>query len=96
MQVLLIFGTRFQASRSKRDGDHRFLVASVVQRPRKLGDRKASMTRKSLTFVFGLILAMATVLAITTWAATPKSNDNWAAAVPAKETIYRSDLWKVY
>jgi hypothetical protein len=54
------------------------------------------MTRKSLTFVFGLILAMATVLAITTRAATPRSNDNWAAPVPPKEAIYRSDLWKVY
>jgi hypothetical protein len=54
------------------------------------------MTRKPLTFVFGLILAMVTVLAITAWAATPKSNGNSAAPIPAKGTIYRSDLLKVY
>jgi hypothetical protein len=54
------------------------------------------MTRKSLTFVFGLVLAMVTVLAITTWAATPKSNGSSAAPIPAKGTIYRPDLLKAY
>ena len=51
------------------------------------------MTRKPLAFVFGIVLAMA-VLGITTWAAVPKHES--AAPIPAKGTIYRPDLWKVY
>jgi hypothetical protein len=52
------------------------------------------MAQKSLTFVFGIVLAMAVVLTITTWAASPKPESGSAAL--AKGTIYRPDLWKVY
>ena len=52
------------------------------------------MARKSLGFVFGVVLAMGVFLAITTWAASPKPHSDSAA--PAKGTIYRPDLWKVY
>jgi hypothetical protein len=52
------------------------------------------MAQKSLTLVFGIVLAMAVVLTITTWAASPKPENDSAA--PARGTIYRPDLWKVY
>jgi hypothetical protein len=52
------------------------------------------MARKSLTFIFGTVLAMAVVLTITTWAASPKLQNDSAAV--ASGTIYRPDLWKVY
>jgi hypothetical protein len=52
------------------------------------------MARKSLGFVFGVVLAMGVFVAITTWAASPRPQSNSAA--PAKGTIYRPDLWKVY
>jgi hypothetical protein len=51
------------------------------------------MARKALTFIFGMVLAMAVVLTITTWAASPKPEDSASAA---RGTIYRPDLWKVY
>jgi hypothetical protein len=41
-----------------------------------------------------VVLAMGVFLAITTWAASPKLQSDSAA--PAKGTIYRPDLWKVY
>ena len=53
-----------------------------------------TMARKSLTLVFGIVLAMAVVLTITTWAASPKREGD--STVPARGTIYRPDLWKVY
>jgi hypothetical protein len=52
------------------------------------------MARKSLGFVFGVVVALGVLLAITTWAASPKLQSDSAA--PAKGTIYRPDLWKVY
>ena len=52
------------------------------------------MARKSVTLFFGIILAMAAVLTITTWAASPKPDSESAA--PARTPIYRPDLWKVY
>jgi hypothetical protein len=43
-----------------------------------------------LAFIFGMVLAMAvTIPAITTWAAPPDSDSDWAAPIPARETIYR-------
>jgi hypothetical protein len=52
------------------------------------------MARTSLRFVYGVVLAMAmTILAITTLAAPPKSEDGSPAP---QSTIYRPDLWKVY
>ncbi len=50
--------------------------------------------QKSLGFVFGIALAIGVVLAVTTWAASPKPQGYSAAA--AKTTIYRPNLWKVY
>jgi hypothetical protein len=50
--------------------------------------------QKSLGFVFGIALAIGVVLAVTTWAASPKPQSDAAAA--AKATIYRPALWKVY
>ena len=44
-----------------------------------------------VTFV--AVLVMAVFVAITTWAAVPKSHSD--SAVP-KAAIYRPDLWKVY
>jgi len=52
------------------------------------------MGRKSLTFVFWIFLAIGTVLAITTWAASPKPQSD--SAVAAKAAVYRPALWKVY
>jgi hypothetical protein len=50
--------------------------------------------QKSLGFVFGIALVVGVVLAVTTWAAPPKSQSDPAAV--AKATIYRPALWKVY
>ena len=47
-----------------------------------------------LAFIFTTVLVMAAFLAITTWAAIPKSQNDSPA--PTKGTIYRPDLWKVY
>jgi hypothetical protein len=47
-----------------------------------------------LPFIFATALAVAALLAITTWAAVPKRPSDSAAA--PTETIYRPDLWKVY
>jgi hypothetical protein len=53
------------------------------------------MGRKSLRFVFGTFLvAVGTVLAITTWAASPKPQSDSVAI--AKATNYRPSLYKVY
>ena len=52
------------------------------------------MERKSLRFVFGTFLAVGTALAITTWAASPKPQNDSVAI--AKATSYRPSLWKVY
>jgi hypothetical protein len=50
-----------------------------------------------LAFVFGMVLAMGmTILSITTWAAPPDSEREWAAPPPPKETIYRPENWTVY
>ena len=48
------------------------------------------MGRKSLRFVFGIFLAVGTVLAITTWAASPTPRSDSVAT--AKATIYRPNL----
>jgi hypothetical protein len=52
------------------------------------------MARKSVTLFFGIVLAMAVALTITTWAASPKPDSDSAA--PERAPIYRPDLWKVY
>jgi len=52
------------------------------------------MARKSLTLIFVFVLAMAAVLTITTWAASPEPQNDSTA--PVRGTIYRPDLWKVY
>jgi hypothetical protein len=45
----------------------------------------------------GMVLAMAvTVLAITTRAATPNCEDDSAAPIPPRETIYRPQHWNAY
>jgi hypothetical protein len=48
----------------------------------------------SVTFV--TVLVMAVFVAITTWAAVPKSHSDSAAPSSAKGGIYRPALWKVY
>jgi hypothetical protein len=47
-----------------------------------------------LAFIFATVLAVAALLAITTWAAVPKRPSDSAAAPTG--TIYRPDLWNVY
>ena len=56
------------------------------------------MARKLHTiFVsFAAVLVMAVFVAITTWAAVPKSHSDSAAPSSAKRGIYRPALWKVY
>ena len=50
-----------------------------------------------LAFVFGMVLAMAvTILAITTRAAPPNPESDWAAPIPPRETIYRPERWNLY
>jgi hypothetical protein len=51
--------------------------------------------RKSLGFVFGIALVIGVVLAVTTWAASPKPQGDYSVAA-AKAAIYRLALWKVY
>ncbi len=41
------------------------------------------MARKSLGFVFGVVLAMGVLLAITTWAASPKPQSD-SAGLPTE------------
>jgi hypothetical protein len=57
------------------------------------------MARKTdgLAFVFAVVLAMAmTVLAITTWAHLPDPEDESAAPLAPRQTIYRPQNWTVY
>jgi hypothetical protein len=56
------------------------------------------MARKPHTIfvTFAAVLVMALFVAITTWAAVPKSHSDSAALASAKGAIYRPDLWKVY
>jgi hypothetical protein len=57
------------------------------------------MGRKTdgLAFVFAVVLAMAmTVLAITTWARLPDPEDESAAPLAPRQTIYRPQNWTVY
>jgi hypothetical protein len=53
------------------------------------------MAQKSLTRIFGIVLATLVVLTITTWAASPKL-ESGSATPTAKGAIYRPELWKVY
>ena len=54
-------------------------------------------TRKSLTFVFGIVLAMAvTIVTITTLAAPPNPEDDSAAPIRPRATIYRPQQWNAY
>jgi hypothetical protein len=46
--------------------------------------------------IFAAVLVIAVFVAITTWAAVPKSHSDSIAPTSAKGTIYRPDLWKVY
>lgn len=48
----------------------------------------------SVTFV--TVLVMVVFVAITTWAAVPKSHSDSAAPIWAKGVNYRPALWKVY
>jgi len=50
-------------------------------------------TRK-LAVILATVVVMAGLLAITTWAAVPKSHSH--SGPPSTGTIYRPDLWKVY
>ena len=50
--------------------------------------------QRSLGFVFCIVLATGVVIAVTTWAASPKPHSDSVA--PAKATVYRPALWKVY
>ena len=56
------------------------------------------MTAKPRTIfvTFTAVLVMAVFVAITTWAAVPKSHGDSAAPAWAKGAIYRPALWKVY
>ena len=57
------------------------------------------MARKpdGLVYLFGIVLAMAmTVLAITTWAHLPDPEDESAAPLAPRQTIYRPQNWTVY
>jgi hypothetical protein len=56
------------------------------------------MARKPHTIfvTFAAVLVMAVFVAITTWAAVPKSHNDSAAPTWAKGAIYRPALWKVY
>ena len=57
--------------------------------------QEGNMTPKhKLGFVFTAVLVMAVFVAITTWAAVPKSHG--VSAAHTKATVYRPDLWKVY
>jgi hypothetical protein len=49
---------------------------------------------RKFAFIFAAVFVIAALLAINTWAAVPKSHDDSSA--PAKRTIYRPDLWRVY
>jgi hypothetical protein len=54
-------------------------------------------TRKSLTFVFGIVLAIAVnILTITTLAAPPNPDDDSAAPILPRATIYRPQHWNAY
>ena len=50
----------------------------------------------TIVVTFVAVLVMAVFVAITTWAAVPKSHSDPAAPTSAKGTIYRPALWKVY
>ena len=51
---------------------------------------------RSIFVTFVAVLAMAVFVAITTWAAVPKSHPDSAAPGWGKGAIYRPALWKVY
>jgi hypothetical protein len=54
------------------------------------------MAQKPLTFVFGIVLAIAmTILTITTLAAPPNAEEE-AAPIPSRATIYRPQHWNAY
>jgi hypothetical protein len=55
------------------------------------------MARKSLTFVLEIVLAIAVVvLAATTLAGPPNAQDDSAAPIPPRATIYRPQHWNAY
>jgi hypothetical protein len=55
------------------------------------------MAQKPLTFVLGIVLAIAmTILTITTLAAPPNSEEGSAAPIPPRATIYRPQHWNAY
>jgi hypothetical protein len=55
------------------------------------------MAPKPLTFVFGMVLALAvTILTITTLAAPPNPEDDSAAPIPPRATIYLPQHWNAY
>jgi hypothetical protein len=58
--------------------------------------RRGTHMALKISCIFGAVLVLAVFLAITTWAAAPKSTSHSAATMATKGTIYRSDLWKVY
>ena len=51
---------------------------------------------RTIFVTFAAVLVMAVFVAITTWAAVPKSHSDSTAFTSAKAAIYRPALWKVY
>ena len=51
---------------------------------------------RTIFVTFAAVVVMAVFVAITTWAAVPKSHSDSAAPTWAKGAIYRPALWKVY
>jgi hypothetical protein len=50
--------------------------------------------QRSLGFAFGIALLTGVVLAVTTWAASPRPQSD--SDVAAKPAIYRPALWNAY
>jgi hypothetical protein len=74
--------------------DGRAVVGIALDGSALLLGREVSAGTLISALLDGVVLAMGVFLAITTWAASPKLQSDSAA--PAKGTIYRPDLWKVY
>jgi hypothetical protein len=51
---------------------------------------------RTIFATFAAVLVMAVFVAITTWAAVPKSHSDSAALTSAKAANYRPDLRKMY
>ena len=51
---------------------------------------------RTIFVTFAAVLVMAIFVALSTWAAVPKSHSDSTAPTSAKGVIYRPALWKVY